>query len=282
VDINLFKKHNVYIPSGLFNYVVLQDASNIFIEKTYISKNSDFYYVKRCELNCLACNSKIDCLKCSPGYFVQNGTCSQCSSFCLTCIDNDLNCLSFAPNLNCKENEFYFYEDDQCVECPVGCSRCSSNLICSKCYPDHYLKNDKCLPVDPCKLNDSSSSNMVSHKSCAKCSSNCAYCNSVSFNCKLCNHKYFLDGNQCKACPLNCQVCSDSKNCLRCDPNYELHQTICRKKLEQNKIKNEKENITTLINFENESDNKNEETPENNFTQEDKCLILNSVPNKGC
>lgn len=129
--------------------------------------------------NCIECddnNENHPCLKCSPGYFVQEGVCIQCSSACSnSCIGpNSSDCLG---SYNDKSaSDYYLTSDEFCSICSHNCSNCPFSFDnCTTCEEGYYLNSSNCYP----------------------CPENYKYCS--SFNTRIeCFEYYHLDSNECK------------------------------------------------------------------------------------
>lgn len=113
-----------------------------------------------------------------------------------------------------KQTDFstYFY----CKSCVYGCASCKSSSYCDACGDTYYRSGQN------------------SCTACSTITTNCNSCtaNSVSLSqsvaqqptspkCTGCRGGFYLNGQICKACIANCNVCHDDTTCVTCDFWYE-------------------------------------------------------------
>ncbi|KAL4488340.1 hypothetical protein ABPG72_019190 [Tetrahymena utriculariae] len=190
-----------------------------------------------CDSSCKTCNTPNDsnnCSSCKDGFYLDKGACKNCQSPCSNCKESATKCLDC--NLN------YKLESSQCNPiCDTTCKTCSNPLddkSCISCFDGFYLQNSKCLkcqsPCETCiqnsskcltcqngyklSLNNPNSCELTCDSSCLTCSQ---YQNPKA--CLTCSDGKYLESKQCKYCPANCALCSDSSKCQKCQPNYQIN-----------------------------------------------------------
>ncbi|KAL4504526.1 hypothetical protein ABPG72_009972 [Tetrahymena utriculariae] len=220
----------------------------------------DGYYLdqstcKYCPLTCSKCNSSSQCTECVQGTSLQsNGTC-QCSSGqifntsinqCQSCQPDEIICLD-KNNQNqpkcasgdqykansitqiCECNNGYYQDGLRCIKCPVECSECSSNLLCTKCTDiKANLKEGKCSCLTGQFFD-------LTQNKCIGCINNCSVCQDTT-TCQICidEQKYQLDqttrtcvckdgfymeNSKCENCDDECLTCSSKTICQKCNNN---------------------------------------------------------------
>lgn len=201
---------------------------------------------EKCQENCKICSDTENCLKCEVGFYLYGnkcyskcpisygnmyGKCDKCfDPFCLECSDNDISRCNV-----CRENKFLY--KDKCID-PKDCYLHSS-------YPDYNLK--KCLPCEPkCKRCKDFNSclechpefNSIEKSQFFNLKKKFQYLNANSdapenyYKCENhCPDKKVIDletGN-CVCCkdPL-CKECSNKGgNCISCNPEASLLDSVC-------------------------------------------------------
>ena len=240
-----------------------------------------------CQLMCLDhCQScDVPCSLCESGYYLSEGKCSKCPEGCLTCSKQNVclscqngyelkdamctkgciqNCLVCEnPCQSCKLG--YTLSSGYCINCPVGCESCASDM--SKCYScidgytyENYSCKKKCKINcqscdDPCTVCDpgflsiqgdclpclspcfSCIGNIDRCSSCISgfllddytCTASCVeHCKTCDDPCTLCDEGYILFKGVCEACSSNCRTCLFSpSNCITCDPWQILQNNKC-------------------------------------------------------
>lgn len=93
-----------------------------------------------------------DCI-CNQGFYLVNGTCSQCYSTCGTCFgQSSNNCLSCADvtytlknnvciRLNQCPQGLYLNSNSSCTPCTTYCSNCTCDNDCSQCITGFNLQS---------------------------------------------------------------------------------------------------------------------------------------------
>lgn len=128
------------------------------------------------------------------------------------------------------------------TECTMPCRSCVG-VACSSCYMDSAITTLNYLSGSSCVSGCSSSQYEVNF-TCYDCSSDCASCALVDYNCSSCaNGSYLYNSvcvsdcpplfyadsltNECKQCVSPCSLCSNT-TCLYCDSGYVLtHLSAC-------------------------------------------------------
>lgn len=156
---------------------------------------------------------------CPSSLFMNNGTgtCTGCSSICLTCGNYSDQCLScpsgaYLQGTNCRSNcSLGFYAlGSVCTACHSNCSACSSALICSACAPDFYLYLSTCLDSCPSQrpvINVNGICSTCTNTYCISCNSS-NYC----FGCYF--PKVLVQGSCVDSCPNNYVLDSNGTACL--------------------------------------------------------------------
>lgn len=104
----------------------------------------------------------------------------------------------------------YYLSGTDCINCPNGCTKCSSETQCSECHNSFIMKNTMC----------------------EKCIENCEYCNQDNGECYQCYEGYMLSDNkkECSGCPESlCVECKldDPHFCLRCSIGFDAVDGVC-------------------------------------------------------
>ena len=182
-----------------------------------------------------------------------NAACNEIDN-CDSCSNPPLQCYT------CKVNQVLNHDSTACLDCPSNCMTCTADakdeVKCSMCSDGHALEKDgtctecstgcaEChyddaaepkLQCDACKVG------YVQDKvsgDCVECGSYCKSCSLLedgSTKCSACytvadkkTKSYFLTSDKtCKACPTNCDSCSDDGNgkgiCKKCKIGYEVQE----------------------------------------------------------
>ncbi|CAD8129441.1 unnamed protein product [Paramecium sonneborni] len=176
---------------------------------------------------------------CSPGYFWNQNSCSKCDQTCLTCINNQFNCLSCEQRLNrilnnnkcvCTYNHFEG-DNEICISCLVQLGKSQETCKYQDCEDKVWTYGEECDDGNDinrdgcsnCKIdqNYSCSNKILKQSICFQCSANCIQCQLNSYTNKSqrikCQNGYFLDKNYCVECSINCLQCIDQAyNCISC------------------------------------------------------------------
>ncbi|KAL4500217.1 hypothetical protein ABPG73_011325 [Tetrahymena malaccensis] len=214
---------------------------------------------------CLTCKKDLykndleKCEKCeiSNKFFIQEDRCLHCHSTCKTCKDDSLTgcdkCddgLSKMPDKTCQKcpQKGYFVEGEFCNKCHNTCEECAGgnqkqcktcatgltfwvdsngDKFCVKCEEKiaHYSEGQNCKPC---------------HPSCQECSggdqSQCKKCVVDKYfkskntqgegQCQECTGSYFIQGDSCLACHVECQACKgpQQSDCISCSGSLKFNK----------------------------------------------------------
>ncbi|KAL4505383.1 hypothetical protein ABPG72_002445 [Tetrahymena utriculariae] len=100
---------------------------------------------------------------------------------------------------NLKQRQWLDVQKLQCKICPLGCDICvySNQLnmpFCQSCSTDYQQKSGQCFKIQLCQNRNYFDEYQ---SKCVACQDNCRQCDS-KFQCKQCDHGYFIMNNQCK------------------------------------------------------------------------------------
>eukprot|EP01017_Pseudomicrothorax_dubius_P033023 TRINITY_DN437_c0_g4_i3.p1 TRINITY_DN437_c0_g4~~TRINITY_DN437_c0_g4_i3.p1 ORF type:complete len:522 (+),score=92.77 TRINITY_DN437_c0_g4_i3:129-1694(+) len=204
-----------------------------------------FYFLKegkpvRCPDNCRACGTDGKCTECVVGYGVKSadGTCERCSTLktgCSVCKDSKCTACAAISSLG----RTYNFITDSCVECPVGCAKCTDANTCTECSKNFVLQTDKsckymtvtnCLEigdtVDKCKSchpsyrlsTDGTKCDLINCASGQGWNAEGTCVPTTILNCKKSDERdkrciepvtgYYNAGKETKPCPKGCHTCT--------------------------------------------------------------------------
>jgi proprotein convertase subtilisin/kexin type 5 len=232
-------------PYKLYNMKCYDPCPNA----TYATLNNT---CNNCKYKCVKCNNGLDCQQCEPPFVLNNnecvekcndgsipvdGKCTPCDNkSCKTCAQTDL-----GKCTNCTFGKFLYGRDcvspcpnqtypmnDQCFDCVLPCTRCSSASNCSQCASPFTLAPDRTCQ-DDCPLsyvNVGGICKKCPDDGCDKCNSTtieeCIKCNSTLFlyngDCiKQCPERFFSKDGSCYNCLASCLNCQNSTSCDTCE-----------------------------------------------------------------
>ncbi len=103
----------------------------------------------RCSKGCLSCNIKEECLFCDilQNYKLENKDCVSISANHCTRRLNSGTCYE------CENSYFYNSSQKQCElvssdKLITNCEKYQSSSICSRCLPNFYISNNKCIAIE--------------------------------------------------------------------------------------------------------------------------------------
>lgn len=183
------------------------------------------------------CVNSTSCVQCAGGFYLNNGSCSACSSAtagCISCSQSGL----------CSMCEGGFYLNGaNCSACAVqGCELCTalSPSQCINCFSGYYLSGNTCQACNISGCLDCNQANtcvscqlgyfLSSPSACSLCSavmSGCTKCTSSSV-CTECQTLFYLSGNSCVPCSnalAGCAFCTNATACLSCNTGYYLNSS---------------------------------------------------------
>ena len=160
--------------------------------------------------NCVTCiqhysDNSITCQTCISGYYAtSNGVCQVCPLGCNTCSlsYSSVRCDSCVTNFQhtgwwyykykceCLSNQYVDAATPQCVNCPTGCSGCTSSSLCTSCFQGYYLSGSLC----------------------SACMQVCQTCDA---------------GNTCSSCPNNLIISGTICDCPTAQPVLDPSTTTC-------------------------------------------------------
>ncbi|KAL4454218.1 hypothetical protein ABPG74_012175 [Tetrahymena malaccensis] len=233
---------------ALSETVCLQCDAYYFLQNSKCQPNScspNFYAVSLDSLTSfLSIQPSYKCLPCSYG-------CQTCinSNKCLQCqsgfqLDNNNN-QCFTLGNSCMNGQYFDFQQQLCVDCPLNCLKCRDSNICLSCTSNFYLVNYTCqLPTTPPKTyyDQYLQQFLMCANSCSSCqnSTSCINCydpTDVLYE-SQCIHQcptgYFKQANnqtnlsQCQQCDKTCLLCKDHlpTSCIICQESYEYYSNL--------------------------------------------------------
>lgn len=171
-----------------------------------------------CPSSCLDCSipnfsevsliEEVQCTKCMPGFFLNNGTCI----------------------INCPENKYADNTDLVCKDCDTSCASCKGpkGNECITCSNENFFALDGVCSSTQCP-----SGFIALNTTCTKCHSDCTECTGPEINqCTKCppNRPIIKDGQCVEVCPMGtyadetgCQKCNaDCSSCVGSRPDQCL------------------------------------------------------------
>ncbi|CAK69158.1 unnamed protein product (macronuclear) [Paramecium tetraurelia] len=170
----------------------------------------------------------------------------KCKPYCLQCSDQNT-CTQWNSTYNsavvkfsqaeCDINQFYDKEQVRCIQCPMPCLSCTSQLDCLSCSSTYTLSKLGCT----CKQNQYEQSNQ-----CYDCPIECNQCLSQTYciECLISNNRQLQNGQcicidgyypiisnpQCLLCHQFCKTCTGptSNDCLTCNNIKQNIGTACK------------------------------------------------------
>ncbi len=162
-----------------------------------------------CPSYCTLCNSASACVRCNHGYLLSASK-SSCGTTCATGT---------------------YVDSGQCKTCPTGCSVCSAASQCTSCSSGYYLASTAgghvCVTDCPYGFNEWSGTCYCPNV----CGGACTDCEEIGpwddlyYVCVSCLPLYYIQSNNCYACPAGCQQCS-SGGCQLCLADYVMYYDI--------------------------------------------------------
>jgi len=200
---------------------------------------SEGYYIlgnncESCGSNCNYCSGN-KCGGCYLGYCLDNGECIKCVDNCRTCTKESNGSTKCT---NCDSSYALDSANNKCLYCPSNCDSCiyqNNDLICTSCYGNTILLNNKCKPC--------SSDASIGGSSCSTCSYS-----GGSNKCKSCkSNDYSYISNQYKCLPntnpeeeifgcITASLNNGKYDCSACKPGFILitNDKKCKKPEDMN------------------------------------------------
>jgi len=187
-------------------------------------------------------NNELNCLECQSTYFFVHGNPDKCSLKTTIETDNSIFSDNEGKYYSCSDNRYHSVEN---------CLNCKNKEYCELCQNDYVLYNSKklCLSdsdihehkyyYDPINKNYFLCSQKI--QGCKKCNdgNNCNEClneyvmdeNNKCIHLSVALLRYYLDPNTGKYIKCskieNCEECSSSSECTKCQDGYKLNNNIC-------------------------------------------------------
>lgn len=97
----------------------------------------------KCPEGCTTCNADQICTICSPGYYLNLGSCISCGVGCTECDKTAGTCTKCLAGYGLSSAK-------QCVQCIANCADCSSTGVCNSCSNGYKLitndqRRDQCV-----------------------------------------------------------------------------------------------------------------------------------------
>ena len=187
-------------------------------------------------------NNKLNCIVCQSTYAFVHGNPDKCSLRATIEIDDSIFSDNEGNYYSCSDNRYHSVEK---------CLNCINKEYCELCQNDYILYNSKTLCLSDSDINEhkyylDSSDN--TYYLCSKKLQGCKKCNDGN-NCIECNNEYGMDeNNKCVHLSVallryyfdpytgryircnkiqNCEECSSSSECTKCQNGYQLNNNIC-------------------------------------------------------
>jgi hypothetical protein len=186
--------------------------------------------------------------ECPPGQVKIAGECKRCTDpKCENCNPNDRSqCYECTKDYvlvenqcvtECKVNQFRNDQTKLCEDCPINCKVCKSKENCEQCQIG-YVEDERgiCIVcVEPNQVIDGVCKPCKAEH-CDKCvvgkTDTCEDCEREYINnngiCKFeCDTGFYKEGEECKPCTDNCQICNNSQSCLDCEDKHLIFEGKC-------------------------------------------------------
>lgn len=214
------------------------------------------------------------CQTCATGYYkTELGLCQVCPIGCTTCTlfyylgVNKVDCTACRSTFTmtgwvidkceCNTNQYMVTSPTPtCYNCPTGCSRCTSNTVCTACVQGYYMSAGlcyQCMPVCKTCIDGVSCSscinNLVISGTICACASplllapgslTCISCTTFDAHCQTCAYSspysasapvpiictaamtgYFVNAmDTTTACSTDCNVCGSTTTCTTCAATF--------------------------------------------------------------
>jgi proprotein convertase subtilisin/kexin type 5 len=199
--------------------------------------------------NCVHCDSRTNCIRCSPGYYLRSGACVECTEstrYISGEVDGTGSCFD-------------------CSSLTSGCAECRRDgSECTKCSGALYLYSGNnngyytacvdCTAANTYVLSSASGGNSGVCDHCSNSNAYCLECNSTPASCERCKPNTYLFNSDsdssnyercvtclsktlyydtngvCRRCYekiSNCVECNrDGTQCLKCTSNYYLYNSV--------------------------------------------------------
>ena len=137
------------------------------------------------------------CTRCKDGYYLYETSCNQCPHDCETCS-------SVSMCNKCKKGKY----GTTCeYTCENTCVDCVSATECTDCMRGRY--GSMCQLYCPLGCQD-----IICDKTSGKCTEGC-------------RNGYYLSGENCVQCPVECITCSNDSHCTECSSGF--YGSVCER-----------------------------------------------------
>ncbi|EWS76484.1 zinc finger lsd1 subclass family protein (macronuclear) [Tetrahymena thermophila SB210] len=241
-------QYDFNVPTGTFSIIISNQMADLQTQESdKYDKNNRHQYFGIRELQiyafnciqsfCILCSSQLPntCQQCDIGYYLNNGTCVQCSADCQEC-QNGTQCtvckggkiLNLSKICSCPSQQYW--NGQNCLACQnKSCDICdaSDSTKCLTCPPNFYLFNQNCL--SDCPPLTYKNTNTLK---CESCLTNCKTCQDAT-SCQLCQPNYYLSADK-KSCQLTCpQGQQQNSNSYTCIPCQDSNCQLCQQQIDQ-------------------------------------------------
>lgn len=176
---------------------------------------------KPCSSNCLLCTANyMECTSCQQPYGLHptNKVCESCLEGCIECNSNSLLCTLCTSH-------YYLDTDYICKSCDNTCREClTASTMCTECWDYATLFDGTCT----CNLRYGRSPD----GKCQSCSSiYCTSCTNDYTICTDCDYLYGLsEAFDCGHCSDQCLACeANYQQCTSCEIGYYINDYFCSK-----------------------------------------------------
>ena len=140
----------------------------------------------------------------------------------------------------------YYKDGGICYRCPIGCSECTSDTVCTGCDSGLTLTTNGADTLCKCPSGQFETADAATDVlSCTACDNSCAECVTDATTCTSCASPNYLLGSTCvascgvtkwaddtdrtcKDCGVDCDVCTDSATCTDCTGvDKFIHLGVC-------------------------------------------------------
>lgn len=194
----------------------------------YPSTSGDCF---KCDISCLSCSGSLpsNCTLCPDSSFTIAGL-NNCYSICPSgYVAFGKNCITSCPDT-------YFNNSGTCSQCISPCVNCINATYCTTCETGYLLYpnkiTDRCVKLCPTgQYRDITNNCQNCNSICTECIGNsisdCTKCKSTEFLYKgtcisTCATSTYTIGNSCFDCDISCFSCTGSLNsqCIQCASSY--------------------------------------------------------------
>lgn len=188
-----------------------------------------------CGPNCNTCSDYNFCTSCKNSVLFVDPSIGTCNTTCnTTTYTQQQSCLS-----SCTRGYYPVENPKKCLNCPSGCTDCTSGTVCQACNSTSYFLGTLCVSSCPSTNFYPNTTGMY----CGSCDPTCVSCNGNTIaNCTVCSGAkvvyvnpagvgecvsacptgYYLNGTMCNQCLGACKTCTNNSTCSTCITGYYL------------------------------------------------------------